>query len=147
MNESQFTRLDQQKVFLSNKFLIFKFYFNELEQFYSSSRSSSEELFFRVRLQVRVRQKDRVLSSSSSHPYREHQLGWRTQERKVPFHNSQKWAPHYPTGMTRWMNGFTVLPQIKNENLLGSHFGDMLPFDYQTSVTAIKRGAFLKNIA
>ena len=36
----------------------------ELEQFYSSSSSSSKKIFFRV--QVRVRQNDRILSSPSS---------------------------------------------------------------------------------
>ena len=36
---SQFTGLDQQQIF-SDKFLILKFLFNELEQFYSSSSSS-----------------------------------------------------------------------------------------------------------
>ena len=63
--QSQFTRLDQQQIF-SDKFLILKFLFNELEQFYSSSSSNSEKLFFRV--QVRVRQNNRVFSSSSSQP-------------------------------------------------------------------------------
>ena len=48
------------KYFFDN-FLILKFLFSELEQFYSSS--SSEKLFFRV--QVRVRQNNRVFSSSS----------------------------------------------------------------------------------
>ena len=59
--QSKFTRLDQQQIF-SDKFLILKFPFNELEleQFYSSS--SSEKLFSRV--QVRVRQNNRVFSSS-----------------------------------------------------------------------------------
>ena len=55
--QSQSTRLDQQQIF-SDKFLILKFLFDELEQFYSSSSSSSEKLFFRV--QVRVRQNNRV---------------------------------------------------------------------------------------
>ena len=60
---SQFTRHDQQQIF-SVKFLILKFLFNELEQFHSSSSSSlsSEKLFFRV--QVQVRQNNRVFSSS-----------------------------------------------------------------------------------
>ena len=61
--QSQFTRLDQQQIF-SDKFSVLKFLFGELEQFYSSSSSSSEKLFFRV--QVRVRQNNRVFSSSSS---------------------------------------------------------------------------------
>ena len=57
--QSQFTRLDQQQIF-SIKFLILKFLFSELklEQFYSSSSSSSENLFFRVQIQVRVRSPD-----------------------------------------------------------------------------------------
>ena len=55
--------------YFSDKFLILKFLFSELEleQFYSSSRSSSEKLFFRV--QVRVRQNNRVFSSSSLQPW------------------------------------------------------------------------------
>ena len=36
-----------KKYFFSNNFLIFKSLFNELEQFYSSSSSSSENLCFR----------------------------------------------------------------------------------------------------
>ena len=46
----------------------FKYLSNELEQFYSSSSSSSssEKKFFRVQVQVRVRQTDRVFSRSSS---------------------------------------------------------------------------------
>ena len=57
--QSQFTRLNPQQIF-SIKFLILKFLFSELklEQFYSSSSSSSENLFFRVQIQVRVRSPD-----------------------------------------------------------------------------------------
>ena len=53
--------------YFSDKFLILKFLFSELklEQFYSCVSSSSEKLFFRV--QVRVRQNNRVFSSS--HPW------------------------------------------------------------------------------
>ena len=43
-------------MFLFEKFLIFKFPFNELEHFWSSLSSSSEKLSFRV--QVRVRQNE-----------------------------------------------------------------------------------------
>ena len=54
--------------YFSAKFLILKFLFNELEleQFYSSLSlsSSSEKLFFRI--QVQVRQNNRVFPSSSS---------------------------------------------------------------------------------
>ena len=49
--------------YFSDKFLILKFLFSELEQFYSNLSSSSEELFFRVRLQVEVR----VRSSAIHH--------------------------------------------------------------------------------
>ena len=57
--QSQFTRLDQQQIFFRQTFNL-KFSSSELEQFYSSS----EKLFFRV--QVRVRQNNRVFLSSSS---------------------------------------------------------------------------------
>ena len=55
--------IEQQTMFRSNLlFQQFKRRSNELEQFYSSSSSSSEKNFFRVQ----VRQNDRVLSSSRS---------------------------------------------------------------------------------
>ena len=59
--QSQFTWLDQQKIF-SDKFLILKFFFSEpkLEQFCSSS----EKLFFRVQ----VWQNNRVFLSSNLQP-------------------------------------------------------------------------------
>ena len=41
--------------YFSDKFLILKFLFSKLEQFYLSLSSSLEELFFRVQVQVRVR--------------------------------------------------------------------------------------------
>ena len=41
--------------YFSDKFLILKFLVSELEHFYSSLSSSSEELVFRVRIQFRVR--------------------------------------------------------------------------------------------
>ena len=50
--------------YFSDKFLILKFLCSELEQFYSSSSSSSEKSFFHV--QVRVLQNSRVFSSSRS---------------------------------------------------------------------------------
>ena len=54
--------------YFSNKFLILKFRFSELEQFYSSSSLSlsSEKLFFRVQVRVRAWQNNRVFSSLSS---------------------------------------------------------------------------------
>ena len=59
--QSQFTRLDQQQILFRQIFnLKLSFSELELEQFYSSS----EKLFFRV--QVRVRQNNRVFLSSSS---------------------------------------------------------------------------------
>ena len=61
--------------YFSEKFLILKFLFSELEheQFYSSSSSSSEKLFFRVRqnnrvFRVRVRSPDTDYVNSSSLP-------------------------------------------------------------------------------
>ena len=80
--QPQFTRLDQQQIFFfffakwkyynkyfSDKFLILKFLFSELElkQFNLSSSLSLDKLFFRV--QVRVRQNNRVFSSSSLQPW------------------------------------------------------------------------------
>ena len=57
-------QLDEQKVgyFFPIFFYSFEFLFNQLEQSYSNSSSSSEKSCL-----IRVRKKDRVFSSSSSH--------------------------------------------------------------------------------
>ena len=66
---SQFTRHDQQQIF-PDKFLILKFLFNELEQFYSNSSlsSSSEKLFFQVQVRQITKYFSNLSSSSSSQP-------------------------------------------------------------------------------
>ena len=88
---SQFTWLGQQQIF-SDKFLILKFLFNELQEFFSSS----EKLFF----QVQVRQNNRVFTSLSSQP-------WYTLYRRLlvlPNFVKRKWLVlvlHYVTPIKR----------------------------------------------